>query len=570
MKALDPATLTIIQRRLKAITNEMSLSLLRSARSTILSEANDFVTAVFDAGGRLLEQTEHVPVLAYALPPAMEQVIRRFQNQIYPGDIILHNDPFSGGNQCSDVKVVRPVFHQDRLVAWMAISGHQADVGGGQPGGYNPSARTIFEEAIRIPPVKLFEAGRLRSDVWELIFGNLRFDDLVEGDIKAAIGGVTVGERAFLELLGDYGHEALVRYTEELIDSAERMMRAEIARIPDGVYRGRAVAYHDGFDAKAEMPVCVCVTVAGDKVTFDYAGSAPQSQGYVNSPLAATLSSTMLSLLMCIDVRTMPNNAGRLRPIRILVPEGSLLHPRFPAATGYGNHLADQISAAIFQALAPALPERVTAGWNPTHNGLIVGRDPRRGKPFVDLLFMGSKGGSGAMREHDGYDHIGSIYTAGGIRAQDPEMFEQVNPMLIHCYEYAIDSPGAGRWRGGYGVRFEMEFLAPVDYISVIGDGTSEASRPFGLFGGMAGCLNQIEMVYPDGTRRSVGGKEVIRDAPAGTRWLQLKAGGGGYGDPRERSRELVRREWRQGLISAECAARDYGMDPESLADEGV
>lgn len=568
MTAIDPATLTVIHRRLKVVTNEMSLALLRSARSAILSEARDFVTAVFDAEGRLLEQAEHIPVLAYALPPAMERVIGFFEGDIHPGDVILHNDPFMGGNQCADVKVIKPVFHGNRLAAWVAISGHQADVGGAQPGAYNPGARTIFEEALRIPPVKLYEAGRLRRDVWQLIFGNVRFEELVAGDIKAAIGGVTVGERSYLELLDAYGSEHLRLYTDELIATTERMMRSEIARIPDGVYHARTIAFHDGFDPTAQMPVSLRLTVAGDELVFDYAGTAPQTQGYVNSPLSATLSSTMLSLLMCLDVTAMPNNAGRLRPIRISVPEGSMLNPRFPAATSYGNHLADQISGAVFQALAQAVPQRVTAGWNPTHSALMVGTDPRRGKPFVDILFMAAKGGGGALYGYDGYDHIGSIYTAGGVRAQDPEMFEHANPMLIHRFEYAADSAGAGRWRGGYGVHFDMEFLADVDYISVIGDGTVEAARPFGLFGGHPGCLNEIELVGPGDRRYRVGAKEVMRNVPRGTRWIQNKAGGGGYGDPRERPRELVRREVQQGLISPERAARDYGFEIDPLAGE--
>lgn len=569
MAVIDPATLTVIQRRLKAITNEMSLSLLRSARSTILSEAKDFVTALFDANGRLLEQTEHIPVLAYALPPALEHVIRFFEGEIYPGDIILHNDPFTGGNQCSDLKVIKPVFYKNRLAGWVTISGHQADIGGGQPGGYNPTARTIFEEAIRIPPVKICEAGRMRRDVWGLVFGNIRFD-LVEGDVKAAIGGATVGERAYIELLDTYGHDVVQYYTRELIASTERMMRSEIARIPNGVYRGEATAFHDGIDPEAAMPVRLTLTVAGDEITFDYTGTAPQTNGYVNSPLSATLSSTMLAFLMCIDAGVIPNNAGRLRPIHIIAPEGSMLNPRFPAATSYGNHLGDQISAAVFRALSQAVPHRVTAGWNPTHNAVVVGRDPRRNKPFVDLLFIGAKGGGGALQGHDGYDHIGSIYTAGGARAQDPEMFEHVNPLLIQRYEYATDSAGAGRWRGGYGVRFEMECLAPVDYISVLGDGTVEAARPFGLFGGEPGCLNQIELVYPDGRRHLAGSKEVIRGVPAGTRWLQTKAGGGGYGDPRERPRETVRREVQQGLLSPASAVRDYGLDESVLTEEGT
>lgn len=558
-KRIGPILVSVIQRRLKAITEEMGLVMLRTARSPILSEARDFVTGLYDAEGKMMEQTEYIPVLAFAIQPSIEYMVKYFKDDIHPGDVIIHNDPFTGGNQPADVKIVRPIFHHDRLVAWAAINGHQADVGGAVAGAYNPAAREIWQEALRITPVKLYEKGRKRQDVWDLVFGNIRFP-IVQEDIQAAIGGTAVGERQLLRLIDRYGWETFDAHVQHLYDSTEQMMRAEIAAIPDGVYKGKSTAYYDGVTLGTKMDIHVTVTVKGDEITFDFEGTAPQTPGYVNAPFSASASSTVLTFLMCINKPDIPHNIGLLRPMSIRIPEGSMLNPRFPAASTFGNHLSDQISAAIFSALGEAIPSRVTAAWNPTHAGVVVGWNDRINQPYVDILFNGLKGGGGGTQGADGYDHIGLIACGGGLLAQDPEMFEIKEPHFVHRFEYKQDSAGAGQWRGGLGVELEFEFLTDNVMISAFGDGMDEESAARGLGGGKAGMPNFSAIHYPDGRVHKTLSKEVVPGIPRGSRWYQIAGGGGGFGDPHLRPAERVAEEVRYGYVSVEKAASDYGV----------
>lgn len=562
----DPIEVAVLQRRLKSITGEMGLTLLRTTRSPILNEARDFVTGLYDAKGRMLEQTEYIPVLAFALQPACEHVIRFFGRDIHPGDVILHNDVFSGGNQNNDVAVFKPVFHGRKLVAWAACKGHQADIGGAVQGGYNPEAREVWQEALRIPAVKIVERGKLRRDVWRLIFANIRLK-IVEEDIKAQIGGATVGERGVKALVARFGLARLERLLEALFDSTEKMVRKEIAAIPDGTYRGESYAFYDGVTEGTRMKINLAVTVRGDEVTFDFTGSSPQTPGFVNAPHSATSSALLLTFLMLIRP-DIPHNAGLLRPIRIVNPEGSFLNARFPAATTFGNSITGPTSDAIFRAFSQALPRMVTAGWNRFLGFAVSGRDPRHDRPYVDILFLGLKGGSGAAAGADGYDHIGLINCAGGILAQDYEMFEIHDPHFLVKHEYLPDSAGAGRWRGGLGV--ETEFVMRGENVTGVafGDGVEEEARAFGFFGGGRGSLNSITLTYPDGRRRAAKSKEIIRGIPPGTMFNQKAGGGGGYGDPFERPAAQVLAEVKDGLLSAEAARTEYGVaiDPATLA----
>ncbi|MET0585677.1 MAG: hydantoinase B/oxoprolinase family protein, partial [Candidatus Binatia bacterium] len=362
MTDVDPIFASVLQRRLKSITEEIGLTLLRTTRSPILNEARDFATGLYAADGKMLEQTEYIPVLAFALQPSCEHVIKFFGDDIAPGDVILHNDVFSGGNQNNDVAVFRPVFHDGRLIAWSACKGHQADIGGAVRGGYNPEAREVWQEALRIPPVKIYEKGKLRKDVWNLIFANVRLR-IVEEDIKAQVGGTIVGERGFLDLVARYGVEKILTHISHLYDSTEKMVRKEIEAIPDGTYHGQSYAFYDGVTPGSKMVINVVVTIDGSEVTFDFTGSAPQTPGFVNAPYSATASALMLSFLMLINP-DIPHNAGLLRPLKIINPEGSFLNARFPAATTFGNSLTGPTSDAIFRAFAQAVPKMVTAGWN--------------------------------------------------------------------------------------------------------------------------------------------------------------------------------------------------------------
>ena len=555
---IDPILASVIQRRLKSITEEMGLTLLRTTRSPILNEARDFVTGLYDAAGDMLEQTEYIPVLAFALQPVCKTIIEYFGDDVHPGDVMLHNDVFSGGNQNADVAAFRPVFHDDTLVGWAACKGHQADIGGAVAGGYNPEAREVWQEAFRIPPVKIYDRGRLREDVWRMIFANVRYAT-VEEDIKAEIGGTRVGERGLLELIERHGLDRFLAHKNYLFDRTERMVAREIEAIPDGIYAGESTVFYDGIRDGSEMTINLRIVVAGDSVTFDFTGSSPQTPGFVNAPFAATASALMLTFLMLIDP-DIPHNAGITRRIEIINPEGSFLNAGFPAATTFGNSITGPTSDAILKAFAQAVPKMVTAGWNRFLGFAVTGRDPRHGRDYVDILFLSLKGGSGATWQADGYDHIGLINCAGGILAQDYEMFEIQNPHLLAKHEYLIDSAGAGEWRGGLGI--ETEFRIDGENVTAIafGDGLDERARAFGLFGGGPGSRNDAVFRLPDGRERIPKSKEIIRDIPPGTVFNQKAGGGGGYGEPRRRPAEKVVEEVVNGYISIEAARRDYGV----------
>jgi N-methylhydantoinase B len=562
---IDQIFASVLQRQLKSITEEMGLTLLRTTRSPILNEARDFVTGLYDHKGRMLEQTEYIPVLAFAVQPACEHIISYYGNDLKPGDVILHNDVFSGGNQNADVAVFKPIFHEGTLVAWAACKGHQADIGGAVAGGYNPEAREVWQEALRITPIKIMEGGKLRKDVWDLIFANIRYDIVAE-DIKAEIGGCVVGERGIKALLDRYGLEKFSNHVEYLFDVTEKMVRHEIEEIPDGVYQGQSLVFYDGIHEGSKMLINLKVIVEGDEITFDYTGSSPQTEGFVNAPSSATASAVLLTFLMLINP-DIPHNDGILRPIHIVNPRGTFLNASFPAATTFGNTITGPNSDAIFKAFAEALPQRVTAGWNRALNFSVTGWDPRHNRSYVDILFLALKGGSGGTYLADGYDHIGLINCAGGILAQDYEMFEIHDPHFLLKHEYLCDSAGAGRWRGGLGV--VTEFLIKGEKVTGIcfGDGIELEAKAFGLFGGKDAPANKIEIRYPDGTVRIAKSKEIIREIPTGAVFLQHAAGGGGYGDPYKRPTMKVLEDVQNGLVSIESAMSDYGVviDPATL-----
>ncbi len=551
---IDPILLSVYARAFKSITNEMSISLQKTTRSPILCEAKDFVTGLYDRHGNMLEQTENLPILSFSLAPVCKYIIDYFGEEIYEGDVIFHNDVFSMGNQNNDVAVYRPIFFEGKLVAWSACKGHQADIGGAVPGGYNPNATEVWQEALRIPPVKVYERGKLRKDVWDLIFANIRFD-IVQDDMKAEIGSCIVGERRFLKLLEKYGLDSFEKHKEALFVSTQKMMEAEIAQIPNGEYSGSSTIYFDGRNHGKEYKVCVSIKVEDRKITFDYEGTDAQSNGFVNGTYSSSASAAILTFLQMINP-DIPHNQGMINPIEVKIPKGTILNAAYPAATTYGNHLCPANADAITRALAQAIPERVTAGWNHLLCSLTTANDPRHGEKYVDICFMGLKGGSGAMRGVDGYDHIGMIDASGGLLDQDYEMFEQQTPHILRKHEYWCDSAGAGKWRGGLGVQTEFEIGSDQTQLVIFGDGDVEPA--FGLHGGESGSLNSIELTFPDGKKRTPLSLDLLTDVPRGTIYFQEAGGGGGFGPPWERDPYKVANEVRNEVISSEEALKTY------------
>ena len=554
---IDPILLSVVARTFKSITDEMSISMEKTTRSPILCEARDYVTGLYDAEGNMLEQTENLPILAFSLAPVCKYIRRYFGDDLHPGDVIFHNDVFSLGNQNNDVAAYKPVFHGDRLVGWTAVKGHQADIGGAVAGGYNPNAVEVWQEALRIPPVKVIERGRLRKDVWDLIFANIRFE-IVQQDMKAEIGACTVGERRLLALIEKYGLESFEAHKRALFEATRRMMEAEIEKIPNGRYSGEGHVFYDGRHEGSTFTIRVDIEVKDRSIRFDYSRTDAQTNGFVNGTFTSSASATILTLLQMVNP-DIPHNEGMVQPIEIVIPEGRILNASYPKATTFGNHLCPPNADAIQRALAPVMPERVTAGWNNLLCSLTTGIDPEKNEKYVDIGFMGLKGGSGAVARADGYDHIGMIDASGGVLDQDYEMFEQQTPHRLIRHELLADSAGAGQWRGGLGVETLFEIGADDTQLVTFGDGDFEPV--FGLFGGAPGTLNFIRLTYPDGRTVVPKNKELISGVPKGTIYHQQAGGGGGYGDPRKRDRAVLAEEIRNGIISPEKARSEYGWE---------
>ena len=558
---IDPILLSVYARAFKAITDEMSISMERTTRSPILCEAKDYVTGLYDADGRMLEQTENLPILAFSLAPVCKHIRKTFGDDIHPGDVFFHNDVFSLGNQNNDVAVFKPVFLGDTLVAWTAVKGHQADIGGNVRGGYNPNAVEVWQEALRIPAVKVVERGKLRQDVWNLIFANIRLD-IVQHDMKAEMGACTVGERRLLELTAKYGLASFEVHKRALFDATRRMMEAEIAKIPNGRYSGEGYVYYDGRNVGSKYTIRVDVEVKDKSIRFDYSRTDAQTNGFVNGTFTSSASATILTLLQMVNP-DIPHNEGMVEPIQIVIPEGTILNAAYPKATTFGNHLCPPNADAIQRALSPVMPDRVTAGWNNLLCSLTTGTDPGKNETYVDIGFMGLKGGSGALQGCDGYDHIGMIDASGGVLDQDYEMFEQQTPHRLIKHELLTDSAGAGQWRGGLGVETMFEIGSDDTQLVTFGDGDFEGA--FGLAGGQGAGLNFIRLTYPDGQEVVPKNKDLITGVPKGTVYHQVANGGGGWGDAKQRDRALVAEEVRNGVISREAAMRDYGMTEAEL-----
>lgn len=562
---LDPILVSVISNRLDSITKEMGQTMLRTSRSPIFSEARDFVTAVYDRHLRLIAQTAYIPVLLAATPWAVRSIAETYVGEIYEGDVFILNDPYRGNNHPPDVTVAKPIFHEGELCFWAVAKGHQADIGGGGAAGYNPAARNIWEEGVRIPPAKLYERGKPNRGVWDLILLNVHLTFLVEGDLHCQVGAVTVGERNLKTLLDKYGPRLLDGTIGEILDASERQMREEIRKIPNGSYRAERQIDNDGVVHDRPVTIRLRVEVKDEEVVFDYSDTDPQVPGYINSPFPNTASATYLAIFTLVDP-DLRHNEGAMRPVEIIAPQGSLLNPVEPAPTTACTVPTDETIAEVgWLALSQAVPERVQAAWGRWCAPATAGLNPRTGRPFGEIHFM-CKGGGGATQGFDGWDHIGTVVCLGGLRSPDPELHELVDPYFILQLEYQPDSAGAGKWRGGMGVTYRWRVEAEDVHCANFGSGTLASTAPFGLMGGRGAPRNRQYLRHPDGREGEVM-VNTLMTLHRGEIVEIYSSGGGGFGDPFEREVEKVLQDVRDGLVSVERAREDYGVviDPVGL-----
>ncbi|HEU5319779.1 MAG TPA: hydantoinase B/oxoprolinase family protein, partial [Methylomirabilota bacterium] len=446
---VDPITVSVIQHRLHAIVAEMGEAMLRTSYSQILNSSRDFSTAVCDAQARLVAQAEHVPIHVGAIPWAVEAVRDAFAGRVRPGDVYLLNDPYHGNNHLPDLTAFVPVFVAGALRFWSVNRAHQSDIGGSTHGAYNPAATEIWQEGLRITPLKLYDAGELREDLLTMLATNVRHPHDFLGDLRAMIGSARVGERRLLALCEDYGAPAVVAAVDEILDGAERQARACIREWKDGVYRGESVLDDDGHGAE-DVHVRAVVTKRGDGLTVDLSGSHAQVTGFVNSSFPNTMSAVHMALAYLIDPRT-PKNSGTFRPVTVVARQGTVVWPYPPApVTLATNHCAQEVAEAVIKALAPACPERVIAGWSRRFRVALKGVDPRTGRPFIWHMFH-ARGGGGASPAGDGWCTAGEGQAAGGIKFGSVEVAEVRFPLTFEEHEFRSDSGGDGQYRGGVG-----------------------------------------------------------------------------------------------------------------------
>ena len=544
---LDRITVSVIQHRLESIVQEMGEAMLRTAYSQILNSSRDFSTAVFDGQGRLAAQAEHVPIHVGALPWAVASIADFFKGRIRPGDMFLLHDPYHGNNHLPDLTVLLPVFAGDSLVFWSLNRAHQHDIGGATHGTYNPGATEIWQEGIRITPLKLYDGGELRDDVMQMVATNVRHPRDFLGDLRAMIGSARVGERRLLKLVDEYGLDTVLPTVGEILDGSERQARQCIAQWKDGVYRAESILDDDGHGI-TDIHIRATVTKRGDGLIVDLTECDPQVIGFVNSSYPNTMSAVHMALAYLIDPRT-PKNEGTFRPVTVELKQGTIVWPHEPApVTLSTNHCAQEIAEAIIKALAPSCPDRVIAGWSRRFRIAIQGTNPRTRRPFIWHLFH-ARGGGGASPVGDGWETAGEGQAAGGIKFGSVEVAETRFPLFFERHEFRPDSPGDGRFRGGVGsvLELHMETTEPAKG-NTAGDGVRHPS--YGILGGRDGLPHRYRMVA-GGRTRVLKTKEVGIPIPPGAVFYIDSAGGGGYGDPRERDPEARRSDLVNGFVTS-------------------
>ncbi len=517
-KTLDPIRLEVFKHLFAAAAEEMGAVLRRASYSPNIKERRDFSCALFDASGRMIAQAAHIPVHLGSMPLSVAAAIEA--HTFAPGDVVILNDPFRGGTHLPDLTLISPVFVEGRLFAFVASRAHHADVGGMVPGSM-PLSREIYQEGVVIPPLKLAEAGRLNEPLLELFLANVRTPQERRGDLRAQLAANERGAARLAEIAARYGAGEVQAYMEALLAYAERMTRRLLADLPDGTYAFEDVLDDDGIEPEP-VPIRVAVTIDGDEAIVDFTGSAPQRPGPVNAVYAITLSAVhyVFRSLLGLDV---PNNAGCLAPIRVIAPEGTVVNARPPAAVAAGNvETSQRIVDVLLGALAQACPERIPAASQGTMNNVTVGGwDPRRGRPFAYYETIG--GGMGARPNGDGPSAIHSHMT--NTLNTPVEALEFAYPLRVLRYEVRRGSGGRGRFRGGDGIRRDLEVLVPAR-ASLLTE--RRRFRPYGLAGGEPGAPGENVLIR-DGQEIPLPGKGTVELRPGDVLSLRTP-GGGGWG----------------------------------------
>ena len=560
MSEVDPVTLEVLRNACVAVAEEMNATLVRTSYSPNIKDRRDCSCALFDVVGEdataeMISQAENIPVHLGAMPYSVAAAIEAFPPaELEDGDAVLLNDPFHGGAHLPDMTLVTPVFVEDELVAIAANRAHHADVGGGRAGSVAADSTEIYQEGLRVPPVKLYEGGEPVEAVFDLLLTNVRTPDERRGDFRAQRAANRTAVERVRDLADRHGLDTLRAATTEIKAYAERRMRAEIDELPDGT-----VTFADRLDddgqGTEDVRIEVAVTVDDDELVVDFAGTSEQVPGAINAPLAVTASATYYAV-RCVTDPDVPPNAGTYRPIDIRAPEGTVVNAQPPAAVVGGNlEISQRATDALLGAFGEEAPKRSVAAAQGTMNSVTFGGTSRDGDPFAFYETIG--GGYGGRVGADGMDGV-HAHMSNTLNTP-AEVLETVYPVRVRRYEYRPDTGGGGEFRGGLGLRRDIEVLEDGVAFSLLAD--RRRHPPYGLAGGEAGAPGEDYLTRAGGDAERIPGKST-HDLDAGDVVSIRTPGGGGFGDPADRDPDAVARDLRFGKVSADAVRRVYGLDP--------
>ncbi len=553
---VDPVTQAVVRNGLAAVAEEMNATLVRSAYSPNIKERRDCSCAVFDPGGEMLSQAENIPVHLGAMPFSVAAAIEAYPvDELAPGDGIMVNDPFRGGAHLPDLTLITPVCLEGDLLGFVANRAHHADVGGARAGSVAAEASEIYEEGLRIPPVRLVREGTFDDELMDLVLANCRAPDERRGDLRAQLAANHTGVERLHELVARHRRETVVAAREAIKEYAERRMRAELGEIPDGSYRFEDVIESDGH-GNQDLPVAVELRVANESLTVDFAGSAPQTEGAINAVEAVTASATYYAIRTVTDP-DIPANAGCYRPITIEAPSGTIVNAEPPAAVVGGNlETSQRIVDVVLGAMAQHDPARVAGACQGTMNNLTFGGiDPTDDGEYT--FYETQPGGFGGRPDKDGIDGV-QIHMTNTLNTP-AEVLETAYPLRVRRYALRPDSGGAGEFRGGLGVRRDIEVLGHRATCSVLAE--RRRIRPYGLAGGEDGAPGADYLL--DGDERIRIDPKSTHAVGDGTVVSIHTPGGGGFGDPLARDPAAIERDLAAGKVTPETARDSYDYEAE-------
>ena len=549
---LDPIRLEIIANGLRSIADECFVALMRSSYSTNIKERKDHSIAIMDKNGRLVVQAAlTLPIHIASMGGLMKCVLEKYREDIHVGDIFIANDPHTaGGTHLPDINYAMPIFIEGEIVAFVCNIAHHADIGGMVPGSMAGGMSEIYQEGLRIPLIRLFDKGVLQTEIMDILMLNVRVPEERRGDHNAQIASCRLGVRRFMEVVDVYSLPSVLSAFDEIISRTAMRMRAAITEIPDGVYTFNDFMDADGINTY-DIPICLTLTVKGERIYLNFDGTSPQVKGNINTTMNAVQASVNYALIAALDSE-MPSNQGVLDVVDINCAPGTLLNCVFPAPVAARAHACQRVIDVVLGALSKALPENVIAAANGANTTAVFsGIDPRTNKPYLYFETLG--GGMGARATKDGKDgvQVGITNTSN----LPVESIEQEYPLRVEEYSFVEDSGGAGKYRGGMGLR---RVLMPVDHECVFnGAGERFRYQPWGLFGGLAGGSGRFTIWDADGERRLDDKPNEVEVVP-GTRITVETPGAGGYGVPSERAAEALQIDQKSGKYSAAFIEQHY------------